>query len=178
MLFLPTNISGAFEVRSEPIADNRGDFARSFCVDEFKDNNIQFRVVQANISRNQSRGTLRGMHYQAEPVPDPKFVRCIRGRVFDVVIDLRLDSPSFRRWTSIELDAEKQNAIFVSPGCAHGFLTREDNCDVEYLMGAPYVQKLSRGVRWDDPAFAISWPSRPNLISDRDALYPDFDFGA
>lgn len=169
-----TEIDGAFAVATAPIADERGDFARSFCVEAFRDAGIDFTVAQANISRNHRRGTLRGMHFQADPVPDPKLVRCARGRIFDVAVDLRPHSRTFCRWTGAELDAGTQNALFVPPGCAHGFLTLEDDCEVEYLMGAPYVADLARGVRWDDPAFAIAWPHAPALMSDRDASYPDF----
>lgn len=177
MQFIPTDIAGAFEVRTEPISDARGDFARSFCADEFRASGISFDIVQANISRNHRRGTLRGMHYQAEPTPDPKLVRCRRGRIFDVAIDLRPGSESFCRWAGLELDADTQNGLFVPPGCAHGFLTLMDDCEVEYLMGAPYVAELARGVRWDDPAFAVNWPATPEVISDRDASYADFASG-
>jgi len=174
MKFMPTKIDGVFEIATEPFADNRGDFARSYCAEEFRAAGIHFSVVQTNISRNHRRGTLRGMHHQAEPTPDPKLVRCTRGRIFDVAVDLRPQSHTFCSWTSAELTADQQNALFVPPGCAHGFLTLEDNCEIEYLMGAPYVAELARGVRWDDPAFAIDWPHAPSLMSDRDASYPDF----
>lgn len=178
MKFIPTDIVGAFEVETVPAADERGDFARSFCTVEFAKAGIAMEVVQANISRNRRRGTLRGMHYQAAPAPDPKLVRCVRGRAFDVAIDLRPESESFCRWTAAELQPDRQNALFVPAGCAHGFLTLEDNCEIEYLMGAPYVADLARGVRWDDPAFSVAWPAAPVVISDRDATYPDFPVGA
>lgn len=174
MKIMPTDITGVFEVATEPIADDRGDFARSYCREEFRTAGINLDVSQTNISRNRRRGTLRGLHYQAEPTPDPKLVRCTRGRVFDVAVDLRPQSDTFCRWASAELTPENQNALFVPPGCAHGFLTLEDNCEIEYLMGAAYVADLARGVRWDDPAFAIDWPHTPTLMSDRDASYPDF----
>ena len=174
MKFNATELAGVFEIESEPIADVRGDFARSFCTEEFRNAGVDFAVVQTNISRNHRRGTLRGMHFQAEPTPDPKLVRCTRGRIFDVAVDLRPQSSSFCRWIGTELDPGRQNALFVPPGCAHGFLTLEDNCEIEYLMGAPFVADLARGVRWDDPTFAIDWPLTPELMSDRDASYPDF----
>jgi dTDP-4-dehydrorhamnose 3,5-epimerase len=174
MKLMPTEIAGVFEVATAPIADKRGDFARSYCADEFRSAGITFDVAQINISRNHRRGTLRGMHYQAEPTPDPKLVRCTRGRIFDVAVDLRPRSDTFCRWISTELTADGQNALFVPSGCAHGFLTLEDNCEIEYLMGADYVAELARGVRWDDPAFAIDWPDAPTLMSDRDAAFPDF----
>lgn len=174
MKVMPTKIAGVFEVATAPIADARGDFARSYCADEFRSAGIHFEVAQINISRNHRRGTLRGMHYQAEPTPDPKLVRCTRGRIFDVAVDLRPGSSTFCHWTGTELSAEDQNAMFVPAGCAHGFLTLEDNCEIEYLMGSAYVADLARGVRWDDPAFAIDWPDAPALMSDRDAAFPDF----
>lgn len=174
MNFVPTNIDGVIEIRTEPLADKRGDFARGFCNNEFRDAGIPFSVVQTNTSRNHSRSTLRGMHYQTEPEPDPKLVRCIRGRIFDVAVDLRPTSNTYCRWAGIELDANAQNALFVPPGCAHGFLTLEENCTVEYLMGAAYAPNLARGVRWDDPAFGIVWPTAPLVLADRDATYPDF----
>ncbi|MEK9833398.1 MAG: dTDP-4-dehydrorhamnose 3,5-epimerase [Rhodospirillaceae bacterium] len=174
MQFIPANIAGAFEVRTEPAGDARGDFARSFCTEEFREAGIVFEIVQTNLSRNRRHGTLRGLHYQGEPTPDPKLVRCIRGRIFDVAVDLRPGSDSYLRWSAVELDADLQNALFVPPGCAHGFLTLEDDCTVEYFMGASYVPNLARGVRWNDPAFAIEWPFAPDVISERDAAYPDF----
>lgn len=174
MKLMPTEIAGVFEVVTAPIADTRGDFARSYCADEFRSAGINFDVAQINISRNHRRGTLRGMHYQAEPIPDPKLVRCTRGRIFDVAVDLRPRSSTFCQWTGIELTAEGQKAMFVPSGCAHGFLTLEDDCEIEYLMGAAYVADLARGVRWDDPTFAVDWPETPTLMSDRDAAFPDF----
>ena len=132
-------------------------------------------VVQSNLSRSIRRGTLRGLHYQCEPAPEPKLVRCTAGRVFDVAVDLRPASPSFCRWTSIELDAEAYNGFYIPAGCAHGFLTLSDHSEVTYLMGAAYAPELARGVRWNDPAFAIDWPFEPVIMSDKDAAYPDFD---
>jgi len=174
MKFIPTDIAGVFEIETMPIADERGDFARSFCAEEFSNAGMNFTVVQTNISRNHRRGTLRGMHFQAEPTPDPKLVRCTRGQIFDVAVDLRPQSSTFCLWTGVELGADRQNALFVPAGCAHGFLTLEDSCEIEYLMGAPYVAELAHGVRWDDPTFAIAWPEAPTVMSDRDASYPDF----
>ncbi|MBT3399062.1 MAG: dTDP-4-dehydrorhamnose 3,5-epimerase family protein [Rhodospirillaceae bacterium] len=174
MQISPTMIDEVFIMRTEPHADARGDFARSYCSEEFRAAGIDLDIVQINISRNAKRGTLRGMHFQGEPVPDPKLVRCTRGRIFDVALDLRPDSDTFCHSEYTILSPELQNAIFVPPGCAHGFLTLEDNCEIEYLMGAPYVADLAHGVRWDDPAFDIDWPHAPALMSDRDASYPDF----
>lgn len=175
MIFRDTDVAGVRIVELEPLADERGSFARSFCADEFAAAGIAMTVVQTNISRNTRRGTLRGMHYQAEPAPEPKLVRCTAGRIFDVAVDLRPDSPSFCRWTAVELNAEAHNGLFVPAGCAHGFLSLNDNTEVTYLMGAAYVPESARGVRWNDPAFAIAWPFEPETMSEKDAAYPDFD---
>ena len=177
MKFTATAIEGVLMLETEPIADDRGDFARSYCADEFGAAGLNFDPVQMNISRNKTRGTLRGMHYQGEPQPDPKIVRCTRGRIFDVAIDLRPASDTFCHWVSEELSPENQTALMVPAGCAHGFITLQDDSHVQYLMGAPYVPDLARGVRWDDPAFGIKWPDAPTTISPRDAEYPDFDGG-
>jgi dTDP-4-dehydrorhamnose 3,5-epimerase len=173
-----TNIAGVVEIDAEIHADERGTFTRAYCMQELGDHGINFIVVQANLSGNHAAGTLRGMHYQTEPLPDPKIVRCVRGRVFDVALDLRPNSPTQRQWTACELDAERRNALLIPAGCAHGFLTLEDDCELLYLMGAPYIAGLSRGVRWDDPAFAIDWPTPPQMIAPRDADYPDYSMAA
>lgn len=175
MIFRETDIEGVHLVELEPHSDERGSFARSFCADEFATAGIAMTVVQTNVSRNTGRGTLRGMHFQSEPHPEPKLVRCTRGSVFDVAIDLRPASPNFCRWTSVELDAESCNGLYIPAGCAHGFLTLSDAAEVTYLMGAAYAPEWARGVRWNDPAFAIAWPFEPSIMSDKDAAYPDFD---
>lgn len=175
MIFRETEIAGVVEIAAEPHEDERGFFARAYCDEAFAAHGLDFTVVQANLSGNRTRGTLRGMHWQAAPVADPKVVRCVRGRVFDVALDLRPDSPTHRRWTSTELDAEKRNALHIPAGCAHGFLTLADDSELLYLMGAGYVGELARGVRWDDPAFAIVWPEIPRVIAPRDAGWPDYE---
>lgn len=175
MIFRETKIEGVRIVELEPHSDERGIFARSFCANEFAQAGIAMAVVQINVSRNIGQGTLRGLHYQANPAPEPKLVRCTAGRVFDVTVDLRPASPSFCRWTGVELNAEAHNGLFIPAGCAHGFLTLSDNAEVTYLMGAAYVPELARGVRWNDPVFAIDWPFEPSITSNKDATYPDFD---
>ncbi len=175
MIFRDTKLDGVRVVELEPHTDERGMFARSFCTDEFAAAGIAMTVVQTNLSRNPRRGTLRGLHYQAEPAPEPKLVRCTGGRAFDVAVDLRPASPSFCRWTGVELDAETHNGLYIPAGCAHGFLTLSDNTEMTYLMDAAYAPELARGVRWNDPAFAIDWPFDPVIMSDKDAAYPDFD---
>ncbi|MCC4241360.1 dTDP-4-dehydrorhamnose 3,5-epimerase [Thalassospira povalilytica] len=175
MKFTKTNIAGVDLIELETHEDNRGFFARSFCVDELGDNGHDFAVHQANLSFNHHAGTLRGMHYQAAPVGDPKIVRCIAGRIFDVVIDLRAGSPTYCQWTGAELSAQNRKSFIIPEGCAHGFITLDDNSEVMYLMGAPFEANLAAGVRWNDPAFAIDWPITPSVINDRDANYPDYE---
>jgi dTDP-4-dehydrorhamnose 3,5-epimerase len=170
----PTFISGVVIVEVAPLADERGLFARTFCDETFARHGLLSRFPQCNVSWNAHRNTLRGMHYQAEPHPEVKLVRCTRGRVHDVVVDLRPDSPTYKKWLAVELDAQLRNAIYIPAGCAHGFMTLLDDCEVFYQMGERYFPDLARGVRWNDPAFGIDWPALPAHISARDANYPDF----
>jgi dTDP-4-dehydrorhamnose 3,5-epimerase len=172
--FAPTAIAGAFAVELELQADDRGDFARTFCAREFAAAGAPFQVVQTSLSRNRRAGTLRGMHYQAPPHQEAKLVQCVRGRIFDAAIDLRPGSPTYRRVAALELDADGALAFFIPAGCAHGFLTLQDASDVLYYMDTAFVAGVGRGVRWDDPAFAIPWPAPPRVISPRDAAYEDF----
>lgn len=174
MIFNETEIPGVVAIELEKLGDQRGFFARSFCAEAFVAQGLPGRFPQANISFNKHKATLRGMHYQAEPKPEPKVVRCTRGAIFDVAADLRPDSPAYRRWTGCELTADNHHALYVPAGCAHGFVTLEDDSEVHYLMGENYHPDLARGVRWNDPAFAIDWPLEPAVISPRDAGYPDF----
>ncbi len=174
MIFRETEVPGVVLVELEKLTDERGFFARSFCESEFAAHGLHAAFVQANVSFNHRRGTLRGMHYQAEPRPEPKLVRCTRGAVFDVAVDLRPDSPTFCRWVSSELTEDNYRALYVPAGCAHGLLTLADNTEVSYLMGTAYDPDLARGVRWNDPAFGINWPLQPVVISAGDASYPDF----
>ena len=173
MKFKPTRVPGVLVVELDRHEDERGFFARSFCEREFREHGLADRFVQANVSYNRRRNTLRGLHYQAEPKPEPKLVRCTRGRIFDVAVDLRADSPSYCGWVGVELSEANRAGLYVPPGCAHGFLTLEDGSEVLYLMGAEYDPALARGVRWDDPAFSVVWPASPEVISARDAAYLD-----
>lgn len=175
MKITKTEIEGVDLIDIEKHEDDRGFFARTFCTEELSQNGHEFEINQANLSFNNKAGTLRGMHYQRAPVGDPKIIRCISGRIFDVVIDLREGSPTYCKWTSAELSAQNRKSFIVPKGCAHGFLTLEPDSEVLYLMGAPFVPDLAAGVRWNDPAFSIKWPSRPTIINDRDATYPDFE---
>jgi dTDP-4-dehydrorhamnose 3,5-epimerase len=170
----PTSLAGVLVVSATVNADERGLFARTYDAASFAAAGLPTIWPQCNTSWNARKGTLRGLHYQAEPRPDPKLVRCTRGRIFDVAVDLRKNSTSFRRWTGIELSAHNREALAIPAGCAHGFLTLEDDCEVFYMMGEVYMPELARGVRWNDPAFAIKWPGPPTAISERDASWPDF----
>lgn len=172
MKFAPTRIDGVFTIDLDRHVDERGFFARSYCQDEFAKAGIAFTSTQINLSRNRLRHTLRGMHYQTAPDSEAKIVRAVRGRVYDVVVDVRPDSQTFRQWTAIELDADRANGVFIPEGCAHGFLTLQDDCDVLYQMGRPYVAGKASGFRYDDPAFAISWPAEPLIISEADLTWP------
>jgi dTDP-4-dehydrorhamnose 3,5-epimerase len=174
MKVVPTLIPGVMKIELQPQADERGSFARTYDEAAFRAHGLEPVGIQCNISVNAKRGTLRGLHYQASRAEEAKLVRCVRGRLFDVAVDLRPDSPAFRQWLGIELDAEASQALYIPRGCAHGFLTLDDDTAVYYQMGAEYAPALARGVRWNDPAFSISWPFTPLHLSDRDAAFPDF----
>ncbi|PDT17036.1 dTDP-4-dehydrorhamnose 3,5-epimerase [Rhizobium sp. J15] len=174
MRFVPTAVGGAFVVEVEERADDRGMFARTFCAESFAAHGLASVYPQCNVSQNHRRGTLRGMHYQADPKPEAKLVRAVRGRVFDVALDLRADSPSYLTWAAAELDAARRNAFYIPAGCAHGFLTLEDDCELFYQMSEAYAPELARGVRWDDSAFSIAWPFTPVIISERDAALESY----
>ncbi|MCE7795612.1 dTDP-4-dehydrorhamnose 3,5-epimerase [Sphingobium sufflavum] len=175
MKFLATAIVGAFVVEVEPQVDERGLFARTFCAEMFAAQGLPSHYPQCNVSMNHSRGTLRGLHFQAEPGKEAKLVRATRGTVYDVAVDLRPDSPSHLQWASVELSADRRNAFAIPAGCAHGFLTLEDGCELIYHMSSIYAPDLARGVRWDDPLFGIDWPFSPVVIGERDATYPSFN---
>lgn len=177
MIVHSTELPGVAVVELEPLRDERGYFARTFDAELFAAHGLDERVVQCNVSFNARAGTLRGLHYQAAPHGEGKLIRCTRGRVFDVVVDLRPDSPTHRRWLGIELDCEGVHSLFVPQGCAHGFQTLLDGSEVHYQMTAPYVPGAARGVRWDDPVFAIDWPDPPGaerIVSERDRAFPDY----
>lgn len=169
-----TDIEGVFDIGLEPVKDERGFFARAYCWEEFARAGIDFTSTQINISRNDAALTLRGMHWQAPPHAEAKLVRCLRGRIYDVVADIRADSPTYRRWIGRELDAVSGNALFVPEGCAHGFLTLEADCDVLYHMGRPYAPGKAAGFRFDDPAFAIAWPYEPKVIASADLAWAPY----
>lgn len=174
MRFTPTDIPGVVVIDAEPHADVRGAFARLHCPEEFAAAGIPFEPAQTSVSRNPAARTLRGLHHQPAPHAETKLVRVARGRVFDVAVDLRPDSPTHRRWTAAELSAENLRGLFIPAGVAHGFLTLEPDTDVLYQIAPAFKPGFEAGVRWDDPAFAIAWPAAPAVISPRDAAYPDY----
>lgn len=175
MRFTETAIPGVFIVDVEPRADERGSFNRAFCPAEFAAAGIDFVSTQINIARNTHLHTLRGLHHKVPGLEEAKLVRCVRGAIFDVAVDLRPDSPTFRRWVGVELDAASMRALFIPEGCSHGYLTLAADSDVLYQMSRPYTPEGDAGLRWDDPAFGIDWPARPAVINRRDATYPDFE---
>ncbi|MHC5009543.1 MAG: dTDP-4-dehydrorhamnose 3,5-epimerase [Planctomycetota bacterium] len=175
MRFEATAVEGVFVVELEPIEDDRGFFARTWCREAFAARGLNPDLAQCSISFNRRRGTLRGMHYQAAPHEEAKLVRVTRGALFDVALDLRPTSPSFRRWTGVELSAENRRMLYLPEGVAHGFQTLEDATEVLYQISVPFHAASARGVRWDDPAFRITWPEATDrILSERDASYPDF----
>jgi dTDP-4-dehydrorhamnose 3,5-epimerase len=176
MRFLETALPGVWVIESDPICDERGWFARVFDADTFKARGLGPGVVQCSVSFNARRGTVRGMHYQAEPHAEPRLVRCVSGASFEVALDLRSDSPAYCRWHGVELSAENHRALYLPPGVAHGYRTLADGTELFYQMGYRHVPEAARGVRWDDPAFGIEWPpvAGEPVISARDRSYLDF----
>lgn len=177
MIFSETPLQGAFTIDLEKREDERGFFARSFCVKEFGANSLLSSIVQINNSLTLQKGTLRGMHYQVPAMAEVKVVRCIRGALFDVIIDLRPGSPTFGQSYGVELTAENRRMLYVPEQFAHGFLTLTDNTEAFYLVSQYYSAPHERGIRWDDPRFSISWPYTPLHMSDKDASWPDYSGG-
>jgi dTDP-4-dehydrorhamnose 3,5-epimerase len=174
MKVTPAALGGAFVIDLEPVADERGFFARSFCAEELAAAGIDPRVSQMNVSFNHRAGTLRGMHLQRDPHGETKIVRCTKGRIFDVIVDVRASSPTRGRWCGYELSEENRRGLYIPIGFAHGFQTLTDASEVLYVMGSTYVKEAATGFRYDDPAFAIAWPRPPSVISQRDLDYPPF----
>jgi dTDP-4-dehydrorhamnose 3,5-epimerase len=175
--FTETRLQGAYLVQPEPLPDERGFFARTWCVREFGSFGLETRLVQYNISYNRRKGTLRGMHYQVPPFEEDKLVRCVRGAVHDVIIDLRRNSETFGKHIGVTLSAENRSMLHIPKGFAHGFLTLEDDTEVYYQMSEFYAPECAKGFRWDDPAFGIDWPGEVRIISEKDRSYPDFEPG-
>ena len=174
MIFTETKLKGAYIIDIEKISDERGFFARSFCFKDFETHGLCSKFVQCNISFNVQKGTVRGMHYQVAPHEEPKLVRCTMGAIYDVIIDLRPNSPTFKQWTAVKLNAENRRMFYIPGGIAHGFQTLDDNSEVFYQMGEFYYPEAARGVRWNDPAFDIEWQLEVSNISPRDRNYPQF----
>lgn len=175
MIFNETKLKGAYIIEVEPFEDERGSFARTFCREEFETHGLNSFIAQCNISHNRKKGTLRGMHYQIAPHAEAKLVTCLAGSIYDVIIDLRPDSITYCHWLAVELSARRRRSlIYIPEGFAHGFQTLEDDTEVFYQMSQAYVPEAARGVRWNDPGFAIHWPDGPRTISVRDQNYPDF----
>jgi len=174
MKFHQTKLPGVFEVHIEPKADERGFFARTWCAQEFAAQGLNPALAQCSASFSTRKGTLRGIHYQEAPYREAKLVRCTQGSIYDVVVDLRRESPTFKSWIALTLSAQNRHMIYVPEGCGHGFLTLEDETEVFYQISEAFKAEASRGVRWDDPAFQVNWPAGVTVISERDRTYPDF----
>ena len=174
MIFTPTELEGAFILEPEKLEDDRGFFARSWCKKEFEAHGLNSKLIQCNISFNKEKGTLRGMHYQLPPREEAKLVRCTSGSIYDVIIDLRCESTTFKQYIGLALTSKDYKMLYVPEGFAHGFLTLEDNTEVFYQMTEFYSPEHARGVRWNDPAFGIEWPVAPRTMSGRDQSYSDY----
>lgn len=174
MTITPAKLHGAYLIEAKRFADFRGDFYRSFDVEVFEKHGLVTNWSYVATAGNTKAGTLRGMHYQRAPHGETKLVRCLRGRVFDVAIDLRPDSPTFRQWDGVELSHANQRQFYIPVGCAHGYLTLEDDSDVGYCIAGLWNQTAGSGVRWNDPAFGVQWPGEVTVILDRDAQYTDY----
>ena len=172
MKFCSTPLYGVFITEQEIARDQRGGFARFFCAREYGERGLDTRIAQCSVSYNSKRGTLRGLHYQADPNPETKTVRCLTGAAYDVVADLRLDSPTRHKWFAVELRAGNGTAVYIPRGCAHGFITLEDDTSLEYLISDFYIPESARGIRYDDPTLGIRWPMAPEVISERDLGLP------
>jgi dTDP-4-dehydrorhamnose 3,5-epimerase len=175
MIFQETKLKGAYIIEVEPIKDERGFFARTFCREEFQKHGLNPCVVQCNISYNRHKGTLRGMHYQSAPFSEAKLVTCLVGSIYDVIIDLRAESPTYGEWLAVELSARHpRHMVYVPENFAHGFQTLADDTEVFYQMSETYHPEAARGVRWNDPAFGIAWPAGNRIVSKKDQSFPNF----
>jgi dTDP-4-dehydrorhamnose 3,5-epimerase len=172
MIFEKTVVNDALVIELDKKEDERGFFARTFCENELREAGVSFRPVQANLSYNKNRYTLRGMHYQEAPYEEAKIIRCNRGAIYDVILDLRKDSSTLHNWFGIELNDKNRRSLYVPKGFAHGFLTLEDDTEVNYMMSEYYKPGAGMGIRWDDPFFNIDWPNKPDIISQKDRQWP------
>jgi dTDP-4-dehydrorhamnose 3,5-epimerase len=178
MIFTETALKGAFLVTIKKIEDNRGFFGRAWCQQEFEEHGLNSSIRQINTSFTHKKGTIRGMHYQVDPFQESKFIRCTRGRIFDVIIDLRPGSPTFMQWAGHELSESNYRMVYVPENFAHGFVTLEDQCEVYYPATEFYTPGSERGIRFNDPAFNIEWPVQVEIVSEKDLSHPDFDLNS
>lgn len=176
MIFTPLEIEGAYRLELEKHSDQRGFFSRVWCRNEFEEHGLVSEVVQANLSHTRVKGTIRGLHFQKHPHGETKLIQCTLGAIFDVIVDLRPDSPTYMRWLSEELSGENYKMVYVPKGCAHGFQSLADNTEVYYLVSAFYAPEAEGGVRYDDPAFEIDWPLPVTDISEKDRNWPDYQY--
>jgi len=174
MKFSQENIKGVFIIEPEPFMDERGVFRRHFCEKEFNDHEITAIVKQSNVSENKYKFTLRGFHYQVAPYSEGKTLSCLKGSIYDVVVDLRSESPSYMKWIAAELNEQNRKSIHVPPGCANAFLTLQDSSLIHYYCSESYNSQAERGIRYNDPSFRFVWPSKPLFISDKDLNHPDY----
>ena len=174
MIFTQTSLKGTYIIEPERLEDERGFFARTFCRKEFKTYGLNPNFVQCNISYNRKKGTLRGLHFQAKPYEEAKIVRVTRGIIYDVILDLRTNAPTFKQWIAIELSEENRKMVYIPEGLAHGFQTLQDETEVFYQMSEYYSPESARSVRWNDPAFNMEWPIQEKIISAKDSRYSDF----
>jgi len=174
MQFTPTQIPGASIIDTERFDDERGFFVLTWARDEFAAHGLNTHLAQCNLSYNHRKGTVRGMHWQVPPHAETKLVRCIRGGIYDVIVDIREDSPTYLQWIGVELTAENRRALVIPEGCAHGFQTLADATEVFYMLTEQYTPAAARGLRWNDPKIGVAWPLEISVISERDAQYPDF----
>ncbi|NTU67257.1 MAG: dTDP-4-dehydrorhamnose 3,5-epimerase [Chlorobiaceae bacterium] len=175
MNFTETPLKGAYLIDIRKMEDDRGFFGRSWCANEMEAHGLNARVCQANTSRSMHKGTLRGMHYQKPPYQETKLIRCTSGSIYDVIIDLRVGSATYQKWFGIELSRKNYRMLYVPEGFAHGFITLEDDCEVTYLVTEFYAPGAEAGIRWNDPAFGISWPLEPVSMSEKDRMHPDYN---
>ena len=174
MIFIETKLKGAYIINLELLADDRGFFARTFCQEEFKKHNLNTEIAQANISYNKTKGTLRGLHMQLPPNEESKLIKCVRGAIYDVIVDLRKNSGTFKQWIGVELSADNHQMLYVPEGFAHGFITLQNDTEVTYQMNQFYKPGYEKGFRWNDPAFGINWPMQPLVISEKDKHFSLF----
>lgn len=174
MIFTPTKLEGAWIVELDPRGDERGFFGRAWCRREFEEQGLIGDFVQANVSFSRGKGTIRGLHYQVSPDQEAKFIRCIRGAVWDIIVDVRPESPTYLEWLGVELTADNRRQLYVPKGCAHGYQTLAADSEVLYQVSSFYAPKAERGIRWDDPQFAIDWPEAVGAISPKDREWPNF----